>query len=57
MLLRVPSEMVFDQSICRTKEQKTRLQVLAKAMTKSVMLSADRNGSFSGEKAQESWQC
>jgi len=29
MLLRVPSEKVLDQSICRTKEQKARLQYLA----------------------------
>jgi len=31
MLLRVPSEKVFDQAICRTKEQKARLQCLASA--------------------------
>jgi len=36
MLLRAPSEKVFDQSICRTKEQKARLQCLASAMLKSV---------------------
>jgi len=29
MLLRGPSEKIFDQSICRTKEQKMRLQCLA----------------------------
>jgi len=39
MLLRVPSEKVFDQSICRTKGQKARLQCLASEMPKSVMLS------------------
>jgi len=37
MLLCVPSEKVFDQSISRTKEQKTRLQCLASAMPNSVM--------------------
>jgi len=37
MLLRVPSEKVFDQSICRTKEQKARLQCSAGAMPTSVM--------------------
>ena len=37
MLLHVPSEKFFDQSICTTKEQKTRLQCLASAMPKSVM--------------------
>jgi len=37
MLLRVPSEKVFDHSICTTKEQKTRLQRLASAMPNSVM--------------------
>jgi len=39
MLLHVPSEKVFDQSICRTKGQKARLQCLASEMPKSVMLS------------------
>jgi len=36
MLLRVPSEKVFDQSICRTKEQKARFQCLASELPKSV---------------------
>jgi len=44
MLLRGPSEKVFDQSVCRTKEQKTRLQCLASEMPKSVMPSAATNG-------------
>ena len=39
MLLRGPSEMVFNQSIRKTKEQKTRFQCLAAKMPKSVMLS------------------
>jgi len=47
MLLRGPSEKVFDQSICRTNEQKTRLQDLASAMPKSVMPSTDKNGKVS----------
>jgi len=34
----------FYQPICRTKEQKTRLQCLARAMPKSVMPSAAKNG-------------
>jgi len=51
MLLRVPSEKVFDQSICRTKEQKAALQCLANAMRKSVMpSSAAKNGEVSQEK-------
>jgi len=54
MLLRGPSGRVFDQSIWRTKEQKTRLQCLACAMPKSVMPSAAKRASFSGEKAQAS---
>jgi len=37
---RGPLEKVFDQSICRTKEQKRRLQCLASAMPKSAMPSA-----------------
>jgi len=49
MLLRVPSEL-FDQSICRTKEQKARLQCLAGAMAKSVMPSGAKNGNVSKEK-------
>jgi len=51
MLLRGPSEKLFDQSICRTKEQKTRLQNLTSAILKSVMRSADKNGSFLEEKS------
>jgi len=50
--LRGPSEKVFDQSICRTKEQKTRLQCLASAMQKSVMPSATKKRK--GEKVEES---
>jgi len=50
MLLRVPSEKVFDQSICRTKEQKAALQCLANAMRKSVIPSAAKNGEVSQEK-------
>ena len=53
MLLRVPSEKVFDQSICRTKEQKTRLQCLASAMQKCVMPSGAENGEVSKEKKRE----
>jgi len=53
MLLRGPSEKVFDQSICRTKEQKTRLQYLASAMPKPVMPSADKNGKVSKEKKRK----
>jgi len=47
MSLRGPSAKVFDQPICRTKEQKTRLQYLASAMPKSAMPSADKNGKVS----------
>ena len=46
MLLCVPSEKVFDQSNCGTKEQNTRLQCLASAMPKSVMPSGAENDSF-----------
>jgi len=53
MLLRDPSEKVFDQSICRTKEQKTRLQCLASAMPKSVMPSGAKNGKVSKEKKRK----
>jgi len=49
VLLRVPLEKVFDQSICRTKGQKARLQCLASAMQKSVMLSGAKNGKVSQE--------
>jgi len=48
-----PSENVFDQSICRTKEQKTRLQCLACAMPKSVIPSAAGNGKVSKEKKRK----
>jgi len=37
--MRVPSERVLNQSICRTKEQETRLQCLASAMPKFAMAS------------------
>jgi len=54
MLLLGRSEKVFDQSICRTKEQKTRLQCLARAMPNSVMPSAAKNGKVSEEKKLKS---
>jgi len=50
MLLCVPSEKVFEQLICRTKEQKARLQCLAYAMPKSVMPSATKKRKVSKEK-------
>jgi len=50
MLLCVPSEKVFDLLICRTKEQKARLQYLANAMPKSVMPSATKKRKVSKEK-------
>jgi len=53
MSLRPPSEKVFDQSICGTKEQKTRLQCLANAMPKSVMPSADKNDKVSKDKKRK----
>jgi len=53
MLLRGPSEKVFDPSICRTKEQKTRWQCLAGAMPKSVMSSAAKNDKVSKEKKRK----
>jgi len=49
-LLCVSSEKVFDQLICRTKEQKARWQCLASAMPKFVMLSGAKNGKVSQEK-------
>jgi len=49
MLLRVPSEKVFDQSICRKKKQKARLQCLASAMPKSVIPPGAKNGKVSEE--------
>jgi len=48
--LRCPSEKVFDQSICRTSEQKTRLQCLASEFPKSVMPSPAKNGKVFEEK-------
>jgi len=53
MLLRVPSEKVFDQSICKTKEQKARLQCLASGMPKSVMPSTAKNGEVFQEKKRK----
>jgi len=53
MLLRGPPEKVCDQSICRTKEQKIRLQCLASAMPKSAMPSADKNARISKEKKRK----
>jgi len=53
MLLHGPSEQVFDQSICRTKEQRTRLQCLASAMPKSVMPSTVKNCKVSKEKKRK----
>jgi len=41
----------FNQSICRTKEQKTRLQYLASAMPKAILPSAAKKRK--GEKVQE----
>jgi len=48
--LRGPSENVFGQSVCRTKEQKTRLQCWASEMPKSVMPSAAKNSKAVEEK-------
>jgi len=53
MLLHVPSEKVFNQSICRTKAQKARLQCLASAMPKSVMPSGAIYGEVSQEKKRK----
>jgi len=53
MLLRGTAEKVFDQSICRTKEQKTRLKCSASAMPKSVMPSAAENGKVFKEKKRK----
>jgi len=53
MQLRGPSEKVFDQSICRTKEQKTILQCLSSEMLISVMLSAAKNGKVFEEKKRK----
>jgi len=52
MLLGGPSEKVFDRSIRRTKEQKTRLQCLASVMPKPVMPS----GAMKSAKLQEKTQ-
>jgi len=57
MLLRGPSEKVFDQSGRRTKEQKTRLQGLASAMPKSVMSSGAKKREASSGKCARIWQC
>jgi len=51
--LRGPSDKVFDQSICRTKEQKMSLQCLASEMLKSVMPSAAKNGKVFEEKKRK----
>jgi len=48
-----PSETVFHQSICRTKEQKTKLQCLASEMPKSVIPSAAKNGKVFEEKKRK----
>jgi len=50
MLLRGPSEKVFDQSICKAKEQKARSQSLASTMPKYVMPSGAQNIKLSKEK-------
>ena len=48
----------FNQSICRTKEQKTRLQCLAWAMPKSVMLPGDmKSAKLLRRKSARIWQC
>jgi len=52
-----PSEKVFHQSICGTKEQKTKLQCLASEMPKSVIPSAAENGKFLKRKSARIWQC
>jgi len=47
-----------NQSIRRTKEQKTRLQCLASAMPKPVMLSgAVKNAKLLRRKTARIWQC
>jgi len=51
--LRGPPEKVFDQSICRMSEQKTRLQCLASEMPKSIMPSAAKNGKVFEEKKRK----
>jgi len=52
-VVRQKRQKVFDQSICRTKEQKTRLQYLASAMPKSVMPSAAKYGKVFKEKKRK----
>jgi len=52
-VVRQKKQKVFDQSICRTKEQKTRLQYLASAMPKSAMPSAAKNGKVFKEKKRK----
>jgi len=49
-MLHGPPEKFFNQSICRTKEQKARLQCLASPMPKSVMPSGAKNGKVFKEK-------
>ena len=53
MLLRVPLERVFDQSICRKKTQDAKLQCLASAMPKFVMPPGAKNGKDSKEKKRK----
>jgi len=48
-VIRQKKFLVSGQSICRTKEQKTRLQCLAGAMPTSVILSAAKNGKVTKE--------
>jgi len=57
MLLCGPSEKVFDQSICRTKEHKARLQGLVSAMPKPVMPSAAKMAKFLRTESARIWQC
>jgi len=54
MLLRGPSEKVFDQSICRTKEQKTRLKCL---MPKCASHQQLKMAKFLRRKNARVWQC
>jgi len=60
MLLPGPSEKIFDQSICRTKEQKARLQCLDRAIPKSEMPSGAvailrGGGDWVGHGSQDFW--
>jgi len=50
LLCGLSEKFFFDQLICRTIEQKARLQCLASAMPKSVMPSAAKNGKVFKEK-------